>query len=206
MLISQRFRFVYLANPKTGTTAIERAFTKYADFKSTNPTAKHMSYREALETFPVQMEAYEVVVAVRDPLETLHSWYRYRSRDNIKWPNNSTQGISFSEFFESWTQDKPPHYARVGTSVDVLLDEHGNVPADLTVFPYSGEPSLHKYLQRLVGEKVPDERVNESPEAPTQFHAELREQVDMAHPKIARAYEIYNSLSYPQVTSAAASA
>lgn len=196
MLISRRHGFVYLANPKTGTTAIEAAFRRHADFGSiTTPAAKHISYKRFIKLFPRFGRKLEIVACVRDPLDTLYSWYRYRQRENMTSTENRTNDLSFAAFVEHWSSKDPPPFAQVGTSAGFILDKDGNIP-DITIFRYGGTPSLHDYLEQKVGEPVPNEEVNVSPKPNGQSFEEAAAGIDRDMPKLARAYEIYNKIAF----------
>ena len=192
MLISERYNFVYLANPKTGSTSIEAAFEKYADFKAiAGPKTKHMSYRLFSRKFRY-FTSLDVVVCVRDPIDTLYSWYRYRQRSGIKKRENRIQGISFEEFLAHWGKKKPPPFANVSTGATFVLDTDGNLP-DITYFRYEGRPTLHSYLAEKVGGDVPELHRNQSPEHEA---VKLPGRDDLKIPKLDRSYEVYDRIPF----------
>jgi len=195
MLVSERYKFVYLANPKTGTTSIEAAFKQYADFAAIGgPSVKHIPFKRFRRLFPYYATNFEVLVTVRDPIETLYSWYRYRQRDDLSKAENSTAGLSFGEFLEAWAQDTPPPYARIGTSVEFILNGKGEIP-DISVFRYDGTPSLHDYLAAKIGKKIDVKSLNVSPKGNGEnLEAHRKRVADL--PKLARAYDIYSKIPY----------
>jgi hypothetical protein len=192
MLISERYGFVYLANPKTGSTSIEAAFEKYADFRSVaGPGTKHITYRMFRRKFRY-FSNLEIVVCVRDPIATLHSWYRYRQRSGMKKPENRVEGISFEEFLMHWGKDKPPPFASINAGPTFVLTKDGKLP-DLTYFRYEGTPTLHSYLAEKVGKNVPELHRNQSPEHDS---PELPGRDDLDIPKLNRAYDIYDRIPF----------
>jgi hypothetical protein len=86
MLVFWKAKLVLLAVPKTGTTALEAAFGPWADGAFLNPPRlKHMTlrrYRRQLAPILEQEDGppLEVMAVMREPVDWLSSWYRYRSR------------------------------------------------------------------------------------------------------------------------------
>jgi len=73
-----------LANPKTGTTALEQAIGNNADLIVRNPSAmKHFTISQFNFRFRAMCEKFsgsriETMCLVREPVDWLGSWYRYR--------------------------------------------------------------------------------------------------------------------------------
>jgi len=196
MLIFHKHECVYLANTKTGSTSIERTFGRYADFGSLNtPRAKHISYRKFCRWFPRFANTHEIVVCVRDPLDSLFSWYRYRQRDDEKTGDNSTADLSFPEFYEHWCKPNPPKFAKVSASVSFILDRDGNIP-DISIFKYGASPTIHDYLQQKLGVTVTEKRVNVSAKPTGPTLADLRGELDLNHPKLVEAYGIFDRIKF----------
>ena len=105
MLIFPRAKLVFLAAPKTGTTAIEDALGAHSGLLFRENPYKHMNFREykrivvpLLETDPsFDAASYETVCVIREPMDYLKSWYRYQSRAKVA-KNRSTSGISFNDY------------------------------------------------------------------------------------------------------------
>lgn len=192
MLISERHKFVYLANPKTGTSSIEKAFAKYADYAATGgPKTKHITYRMFSRKFRF-FTKLEIVVCVRDPIETLNSWYRYRQRKGMNKPQNRVPDISFEEYLREWNKDTPPSFAKVNGGVGFVLDKDGKLP-DITYFRYGHSPTLHSYLSEKVGEAVAEEQRNVSPD---KGPAILPKREDLNLSKLNAMYEIFDSIPF----------
>ena len=100
--------FVFLAMTKTGSTAVETAFQRHAQLVARRPPRmKHMTARTFDQVFVPVLEhygharaSYEVLCIVREPVDWVHSWYRYRSRPAAADSDHSTAGLSFEEFAE----------------------------------------------------------------------------------------------------------
>lgn len=196
MLISRRHNFVYLANPKTGTTSIEVSFRQYADFGSVGPSlSKHINYRQFTRMFSYFAKNYEIVVCVRDPIESLYSWYRYRQRDSIKIEENRTSNVTFLEFLNAWNEESPPPFAKVSSSVEFILDPDGNIP-DISIFKYGEKPSVHDYLARKIGKDIPEKTINVSPKDGDVDLNSIRDAVGISLPKLNRSYDVYNKIQF----------
>ncbi|MEF9604569.1 gamma-glutamyl kinase, partial [Paracoccus sp. PXZ] len=96
MLIFLQPRIVLLSVPKTGTTALEQALAPRAEiaFRS-RPEIKHLNLRQYLHRIrpllaPLGEPDFETVAVIREPLDWLRSWYRFRARDELIGHPNST--------------------------------------------------------------------------------------------------------------------
>jgi hypothetical protein len=107
MLVFWKAKLVLLAVPKTGTTALEAAFGPWADGAFFNPPRlKHMTlrrYRRQLAPILAQDgPPLEVMAVMREPVDWLSSWYRYRTRPELGTRPQSTAGLSFGDFALAW--------------------------------------------------------------------------------------------------------
>ena len=120
MLVSISRRLAYLAMPKTGTQSLERVLTPLCDIRYGGlPRVKHMT----LQTFERFVRPYlealgagdtETLCVIREPVDWLGSWYRYRGRAALDGHPNSTRDVSFAEFVEAYLRRPTPPFARVG--------------------------------------------------------------------------------------------
>jgi hypothetical protein len=100
--------FVFLATTKTASTAIENAFALPASVAFRHPPAlKHMNVRRFhRQVAPILAGlghapgSYDVVCIVREPVDWISSWYRYRSRGRIASSPKYTGDLTFEEFAE----------------------------------------------------------------------------------------------------------
>ena len=196
MLIFDDIGLVYLANPKTGTTSFEHAFSKYANREQSQLLPKHMPFRRFRKKCPEIARQYEFITCVRDPLETLFSWYRYRTRPTLRGQPNSTFGLTFEQFFEEWCKDKPPSCADVSTSVEFILNRKGSISRHLKIFKYGIRPGVQEYAAERLGVKVPELKRNVSRPDPDGQSVPLASRVDTGHKKLEDAYEIYGNIDF----------
>jgi len=175
MLISFRHAFAFLCMPKTGTTSIERALRSHAELICTGPPAlKHTDYAAFETHFLPFLRAqgrlfdtgrFEVISAMREPLDWRYSWYRYRQRsDGMRNPERSTEGMSFVEFLEEHFSAAPRPFARLRSPVAFLSDAKG-ASAPVRLFQYEKLESLIVFLVARIGKPLKVPRLNVSPVA-----------------------------------------
>ncbi|TRW96303.1 sulfotransferase family protein [Paracoccus sp. M683] len=176
MLVFARPRLVLLSVPKTGTTALEAALSDDADLVLRNPPhLKHLplkGYQNRIAPlFNDNGAPFRVIAVVRDPVDRLRSWYRYRNRDDLVGRPASTRGLSFHDFVAEVMKpgDRAP-YARIGTQADFLADKDGRLGADL-VYRYENMGDLTRYLADQLGRTVDLDWLNASPDADTPLSA-----------------------------------
>ncbi|MBY6153011.1 gamma-glutamyl kinase [Vannielia litorea] len=178
MLVFWDARLVLLATPKTGTHALESALGNEADIAFRHPPlVKHMGYAWSNRVLPrivgaKEWESFRTVAVMREPLDWLGSWYRYRRRADLEGQNNSTQNMDFSKFLRGYLQDPQRAYARLGRQWKFLRTEDGRVGIDY-LFPYERFGDLVAFLESRLDREIVLERENVSPEAPLEVDPEL---------------------------------
>ncbi|MGV6849995.1 MAG: gamma-glutamyl kinase [Marinibacterium sp.] len=169
MLVFYKARLVMLAIPKTGTTAYETALAPYADWVvSGPPDLKHAPlYRYDRFFRPIFEKVcgarMETLAVMRDPIDWLGSWYRYRRREDLRGQDQGTTGVSFDEFVKGYLKGKPPAFANVGRQGKFLTPRPGG-EAVTHLFRYDDPASLHAFLHERLGISVHPERKNVSPQ------------------------------------------
>jgi len=168
VLVFWKERLVLLAMPKTGTTAIEGALAPRASMVLRDPPIlKHAPvyrYRRFLQPFFEQAggQQMETLAVVREPVEWLGSWYRYRGRDDLVGHPNSTRGISFDDFVTEFMKGKPAEFAAVGSQAKFLLTPEGQIGVD-HLFRYEAQDRLIGFLESRLGMAITLPRLNVSP-------------------------------------------
>lgn len=163
MLIFWKARLVLLSVPKTGTTALEAAFGPHADAAIHNPPGlKHMGVAKWRSQLAPVFERkgkrpLETVAVMREPVDWLSSWWRYRQRPALDGQQNSTAGQDFDAFIAAWLSDDPPPSASVGSQARFL---GGGVDH---LYRYEDLPRLARFLEERIGVQAPLERRNVSP-------------------------------------------
>ena len=171
MLVFIPENLVLLSVPKTGTTAIEAALRARADIVMSDPPAlKHMTLRRYHRFVRPMIEKLcgtvpETVAAMREPLDWLGSWYRYRRRPWLEGQDTSTRAMSFDEFARAYMQDDPPTPARVGRQARMLTPPP-DVPGVTHLFRYEDPRGMVPFLEQRLGMRIETARLNVSPDAP----------------------------------------
>lgn len=102
MLVFSEQNLAFLAVPKTGTTAIEMALRPRADIIFTKRRKHTPATKYRNKVLPFLEDAMQVRPAafavMRDPVEQIRSWYRYRASPRLKGTARSTNGCSFDDF------------------------------------------------------------------------------------------------------------
>lgn len=188
MLIFLKPRIVLLSVPKTGTTALEQALGERAEIAFRGrPEIKHLNLRQYLNRIlplllPLGGAPFETVAVIREPLDWLRSWYRFRARDALLGQRNSTAGVSFEAFLEAYlAPGRRPDYARLGRQSDFLIDHDGRIAVD-HLFRYEAMPALVDFLSARLGHEITLPHANVSPEAATDLtpQAEARARAVLA--------------------------
>lgn len=127
MLVFWDEKLVFLAVPKTGTTAIEGALaSRAAMVMRAPPELKHSPvyrYRRFLQPMFAQaggQSDMDTFALVRHPIDWLGSWYRYRQRDEVRGKPHATHDVTFDDFVVEYTKGKPAPYANVGSQARFL--------------------------------------------------------------------------------------
>jgi len=127
MLVFWPEKLVYLATPKTGSTALEGALAPHASMVlRAPPEIKHAPvnrYRRFLQPMFTQISGkptLETIAVVRNPIDWLGSWYKFRQRDAVKGKPHATHGMSFDDFVLEYTKGRPAPCANVGSQAKFL--------------------------------------------------------------------------------------
>jgi hypothetical protein len=170
MLVFSEQNLVLFSTPKTGSTAMEVALKPWADIafykqRKHTPVGRYQRkiapfLREAFDLTP------ETMAVIRDPLEHMRSWYRYRA---------ATLEVDFDTFVKAALSPTPPDWARIGTQHNFLTDRTGNLGIT-HLFAYEAQPVLRSWLEQRMGACIDFKPLNISPPAPTPISAETQTQ------------------------------
>lgn len=179
MLVFWKERLVVLAVPKTGTTAIEGTLAPRASVVVRDPpTLKHTPfyrYRRFLAPYfeaAGAEEPFDTVAVIREPVDWLGSWYRYRTRDDLAGHPNSTRGVSFDDFVAEYCKGKPAPYAAVGSQARFVQDGEGRVGVT-HLFRYDRQDQLIAFLEERLSTRLDLPRLNVSPAMELSLSSEI---------------------------------
>ena len=197
MMIFSKERLAYLAVPKTGTSAIERALHRRASMVVRDPPGlKHTNARGFERRFRGMFEKglkspIQTVAVMREPLDWLGSWYRYRQRSGLSGHPNSTENISFDQFIEGYLSDTQPAYSEVGSQARFVTDDGGDLLVN-HLFQYEDLGPFLTFMQRRLGAEITLQIVNKSPNRPLDLSAELN---DALRQRCAADFQIHAALA-----------
>lgn len=158
--------------------ALEAALRSFASQEVLKPPAhRHMTVRRfetqlAAKLSGEGLDVAERVAVLRDPLERLGSWYRYRRRPEIAGKAESTAEISFADFVEALLEEDPPAFAKVGFQDRFVQRQDGDIGVD-HLFDYARPQRLTDFLSARFERKIVLARINSSPPADLDLPEEL---------------------------------
>ncbi|MFT5112949.1 MAG: hypothetical protein ACI8P9_002277 [Parasphingorhabdus sp.] len=175
MQISTRHGLAFLCMPKCASSSIEIAIRKFCNINiSGPPELKHINaqvyYVSILSTHKKLMPAVnlESMCLMRNPMDWIESWYRYRSRDELKDPKhqfhkNYTGKISFQEFVKEYITDgnrKP--FARLSKQCNFITLRNGQIGLD-HIMTLDRMDQVTNFLSEKFSQNIEIPRINVSP-------------------------------------------
>lgn len=155
MLISVSYRFVFVANTKAASTAIEHILKEYSEIAIRHQAyGKHWPCNRIRRVFSAYVREFEMPFdallrfgVVRDPVDWALSWYNYRRRKALSPDSkNSCHRVSVSEFISELAKRRSRKpFAAIGTQARRFTDRQGALSVDWLI-PY---PALPKALPAL---------------------------------------------------------
>lgn len=172
MLVLFDHGLVFLEVPKTASTSIRRMLEPRiaTPWPGRRVRERHMSLRHFRTHWADRLAEdlggpAETFCVVRDPVERLESWYRYRQRDSIAGKPASTRGLTFAQFLADCLADDPPAHARVGSQARFTGFADGRPGID-HVFDYRRLDLLVAFLSDRLGVPLGLGHENVSPPPP----------------------------------------
>ena len=198
MLVFWKPRLVFLATPKTGTTAIAAALESLAAVSIPRPAVlKHTSVQRYHRFLHPYLEVasggpFSVVALIREPRDWLGSWYRYRQRDSITDTQESTAHISFDDFVQAYCREDRPEFANVGSQAKFLEPRRGKWLDHL--FRYTDIDAFVQFLEDQLDCEILLPRLNVSPPGSLVLSGKTE---DLLHRFAAKDFEMYRTLQPP---------
>ena len=192
MLVFSEQNLVFLAVPKTGTTAIEMALRPKADivFAKHRKHTTGMRYRTKIK--PFLTDAYGMTpssfAVMRHPIDQIASWYRYRQNVSEANSERSTEGRSFDEFVLAVIEEEPPVFAAIGSQHNFLSTRRGRV-AVTHLFAYEKMQLLQDFIAEKFGEKLTFKQKNVSAYADTTLSPDVEAMLRVAREKEFALYD-----------------
>lgn len=192
MLIFFEKSLVFLANPKAGSTAIESALEPLASLAVLRPPLlKHSDYRSYRQHISPWLQSSEklpvtTVAVMREPIEWLRSWYRFRMRDDVEDPLHEMTGVTFADFVQSYMSPDGRLRARIGTQSDFLTDQQKGVDH---IFRYEDMEDFTEFMEERLDCVLHLPRVNVPPSVDVTLSPELESRLREFLATDARLYD-----------------
>lgn len=189
MLVFAKEKLVFLALPKTGTTALEAALEPMAAVVLRGaPNLKHtpgFRYEKYLKTYlgKCGLTNLQTTCVVRHPVDWLGSWYRYRARPAKDGGANSTAHMTFDAFVSEYASDEPADWARVGYPPRFIRNNDGHVMVD-HLFQYEQLDLMVSFLGRRLGKTIDLPRRNVSPTLDIDLSSATLKKLETKHPQM----------------------
>ena len=110
MLLSLTHKFIFVANLKSASSAIERVLASHANFRATQTKfGKHDGLSTISKKFNwvrkyVPYEEFFVFGVIREPVDFVLSLYNSHSKEVFDGKGHSSKGVPFEDFWTEWCQ------------------------------------------------------------------------------------------------------
>jgi len=153
MLISTGKRFIFVANTKTASTSIEHVLSRHADYRHEGSSQrKHIPLCEIEAAVPQlfaeagnSLESYFCFGVMREPVEWIRSWFRYRSGNKVESPLPAS--MTFADFWKKRDWNIQRSNGRVYQQSDMFNDRKGATITDV-IIPYD---RMDEYAAQIFG-------------------------------------------------------
>jgi hypothetical protein len=203
MLALPAHGFVVLSAPKCASTALETALAPRAEMVLRHhPRLKHMNARSfqrnvapLLASVGYERANYEVVTLFRDPVDWLHSWWRYRQGPRLKQSGGrvdqrrARQGLAtgkrrwtgdldFEEFATAYVEGRRAEVGLRGRPLRFVLRQDGAIGVD-RIFAYERMDVWQGWFRERLGADLEFPATNRSRvRAPLEIDETLRARLE----------------------------
>lgn len=169
-MISSSHKFVFAANTKSASTSIEHVLTPLSDqVIASSPARKHLPLaalkHEQPALFGEERDSYFMFGVMRDPIDWINSWFRYRSGNDVEAPLPSDW--TFEDFWRrgDWNINHPDGSGKYLQS-DIFCDKDGTVLADVILRYETLEEDFHEICEIIgIAHDLPRKNVSRKPRA-----------------------------------------
>jgi hypothetical protein len=195
MLIFWEQRLVFLATPKAGSTAVEMALDPLSSASLQRPALlKHTdigTFRRHLGPWLEAQagEPFTTVALMREPVDWLRSWYRFKQRDELDEREKMSQHRGFADFASAYAKDGGSTRTAIGTQADFLTTKAGRVDR---IFRYEAIDDFVEFLENRLDCVIELPRINVPPTA--DVHLDLAAET-LLRSAMVRDLDLYHALS-----------
>jgi len=189
MQMSTEHGFAFLCMPKCASTSVELAISEFCNINySGHPCIKHVNAQVFTESIlPVHQQLVPTAQVksyclMRDPLDWVQSWFRYRGREELKSPShpnhrNYTGNLSYDDFISEYlSTGEKQSYAQLSTQLKFLRLSDGQIGVDY-VIPMTKIDSLIKIFEEKIQQPINIPFVNASPKVDIALDSSLEQQL-----------------------------
>ena len=192
MLIFLRHNLTFLATPKTGTTAVEMTLRPEAEIIFAKNRKHLTASRYVNKVAPFLEETFGVrppsVAVMREPVDQIRSWYKYRQQERHIDTSVSTHEITFDQFVREVISDDPPKRAQIGRQFSFLTDGQGHVLVD-HIFSHAHRDGFEAFLSDRLGQPVAIPERNVSPDVAASLEPSTLTALKKARPEDFALYD-----------------
>ncbi|WP_322626711.1 hypothetical protein [Paracoccus beibuensis] len=134
-------------------------------------------------------ESFTTVALMREPVEWLRSWYRFKLRDDLDDPQHAMLGMPFAAFASRYANPDGPRRLGIGTQTDFLTNGDDRVDR---IFRYEDIDSFVEFLEGRLDCAIELPRINVPPSVDVHLDPEVEEMLRKA---MARDLKLYDSLA-----------
>lgn len=166
MLIFWDQRLVFLATPKAGSSAIEMALESLASAALQRPAQlKHTDIGTYHRHLGPWLEAqtgdrFTTVALMREPVDWLRSWYRFKLRDDHEDPHHAMEGMSFADFATEYAREGGPEALGIRSQGAFLTEGLRSVDC---IFQYERIQDFVDFLENRLDCAIELPRINVPP-------------------------------------------
>ena len=191
MLISTSKGVAFLSNPKCGTTSIERALSQKCEIKFTKTShLKHMNaamFSKKWKPFLTQelnIDNLLIFCTTRSPSSKIVSWYKYRSRPQLKGSKRYLGDTQFREFCAQNMQNQADKFFYSANKNKFLVD---------VVIPIESIKIIENFIRNEFGvKKIPkvntSKKVDPSSYAATMLAEDYKQVIEEEVKKASKIY------------------
>ena len=203
MLIFANQGLIVFALPKTGTTSIDTAIgnkatirlkgTKGMGLKHINAKRFNKWNKALKQEFPNQK--FVSCCVMREPIDWISSWFRYRSRESLKNSSRYTGNLTFEEYLcnlcDRYEKKSSKSLKLMGQSKFIIRKNTIGIDR---IFPYEKIDNFTQFISKKLDIKIELPKRNISPELSKSKMEISKETLEKLKPFISLDVNIYNEI------------
>lgn len=200
MIVSTRYRFVFLDMPKCTFTAIEETIRPLcsiilqSEIKQCNMRHYERFIEPLLKINHIDPSGFTIYALFREPVDWLHSWWRYLSAEEIARPADRRRrrygNLSFAQYVEQYIEKEVPALRGAGPQERVVIGQDGTTDR-VKLFRYEDIAAFQSELETQIGRRLNIDDLNVLPTPDGDVGTEVADAIRAAIP---RDFAVYDSI------------